>query len=234
MKNKKRRSRIKNFPNFNEERQLWRKGAKMVVGLDEAGRGPLAGPVVAGAVSVTVNNYNAPHPPLKLRGGEGELFHTIRDSKKLTARQREEWYKILTRHPDIKWGVGIVSHRIIDQINIFEATKLAMKKAIVCLKTEPDYLLLDGNFTIRGLAFGQKAVIRGDEKIFSCAAASIIAKVTRDRIMCRYAKKYPQYGFEKHKGYGTKSHIEAIKKHGPCKIHRRSFRPVKNLKTGKG
>ena len=124
----------------------------------------------------------------------------------------------------------MVSEKIIDKINIFEATKLAMKKAIEALACEAEYLLLDGNFTLEDLSINQKAVVRGDEKIISCAAASIIAKVTRDRLMQKYHKKYPQYGFDSHKGYGTKKHFEAIKKHGTCVLHRKSFRIIINPK----
>jgi len=244
----KRQTKIKNHPNFREEIKLWKRGYRAVIGLDEAGRGPLAGPVVAGAVAVRFPS--APQLRRGLRGGAEKInqhlsvpsghlsssaerwnLRALRDSKKLTARQREAWYKILTTHPGLIWGMGIVSHRIIDQINIFEATKLAMKKAVEALGTRPDFILLDGNFTLKDVQISQKAVIRGDERIFSCAAASIIAKVTRDRIMCSYAKRYPEYHFEKHKGYGTAKHVAAIKKHGPCKIHRKSFRPIKNLKT---
>jgi ribonuclease HII len=206
---------IKKYPNFKEESNLWKRGIRVVVGLDEAGRGPLAGPVMAAAVAVRK------FPISNLQ------FQEIKDSKKLSAKKREEWYEILTAHPDIQWGVGIVSEKIIDRINIFEATKLAMIKAIEDLEIEPEFLLLDGNFTLEELSISQKAIVRGDEKVFSCAAASIIAKVTRDRLMCRQAKKYPAYGFEKHKGYGTRKHIEAIKEYGPSTLHRKSFRPIK-------
>ncbi len=221
MKKEKRHIKIKNYPNFNEEKKCWRRGYKNVVGLDEAGRGPLAGPVTAAAVTVRqfpISNFQ---------------FPKIRDSKKLSAKQREQWYKILTKHPDIIWGVGIVSEKIIDKINIFEATKLAMKKAVGALQCQQDFLLIDGRDTLEDLYISQKAIIKGDEKVFSCAAASIIAKVTRDQLMLKYAKKYPQYGFEKHKGYGTRQHCEILRKHGPCKIHRRSFRPIKGLVKSK-
>ncbi len=202
---------------FKEEMRLWRQGYEFVAGLDEAGRGPLAGPVVAAAVCFRAQKSAAISLKLKIENLE------LRDSKKLSARQREKWYAILTRHPDIKWGVGIVSQKIIDKINILEATKMAMKQALENLKINPDYLLLDGNFLLDNLDIGQKAVIRGDEKIVSCATASIIAKVSRDRLMVRYHQKYPAYSFDKHKGYGTKGHFAAIKKYGPSAIHRRSF-----------
>ena len=201
------------FADFSEEQKLWQKGCEFVVGLDEVGRGPLAGPVVAGAVCIKKSDLPA-------------FVENIRDSKKLSQKQREGWYKFLTEQSGIKWGIGIISEKIIDQINILEATKLAMKKAIKALKVEPDYLLLDGNFLLEDLSISQKAVVRGDEKVISCAAASILAKVTRDRLMEKYDIKYPQYGFKKHKGYGTKDHLAAIKKHGACPIHRISFSPL--------
>lgn len=201
------------FPNLNEEKKLWKQGFKCVVGLDEAGRGPLAGPVVAGAVLLL--------PKFKILNFKAQ----IKDSKQLTAKQREEAYKILTNHKNIKWGVGIVSEKIIDEINILEATKLAMQKAFKKLKA--DFLLLDGNFKINSIV-RQMSIVKGDQKVMSIAMASIIAKVTRDRIMQKLHKKYPKYNFKKHKGYPTKFHVEVLKKHGLCPAHRKSFYPVKN------
>ena len=203
------------YPNLREEKKLWRKGFKRVAGLDEAGRGPLAGPVVAAVVSLIPNSKF--------------LIPKLRDSKKLTAKKREEFYKLIVKSPFWEWGIGRVSEKVIDKINILEATKLAMKRAIKKLKRRPDFLILDGNFKIN-VDIPQKSIIKGDEKVFSCAAAGILAKVTRDRIMQRYHKKYPRYGFSKHKGYPTKFHLKMLKKYGPCKIHRKSFGPVKNLK----
>jgi len=207
-----------NHPNFNEEKKLWSKGYNIVVGIDEAGRGPLAGPVVAAAVFIK------PGAKILLRG--------VNDSKKLSEKQRENIYKILTSHKDIEWGVGIVSEKVIDKINILEATKLAMQKSFK--KLNPDFLLLDGNFSAQGgPASGwkifEKSIIKGDQKVFSISAASIIAKVTRDRLMQKYHKQYPQYGFDKHKGYGTALHIANIKEFGACKIHRKTFYPVSIL-----
>jgi len=200
------------YPNFKEEKKLWKKGVERVVGLDEVGRGALAGPVVACSLC------------LKIRLGRTSTdFKKIRDSKKLPPKKREYFYKILTKNPDIEWGIGRVSERMIDKINILEATKLAMGKAINNLKSRVDFLILDGNFRIR-TKIPQKSIIKADEKVFSCAAASIIAKVNRDKLMMRYHKKYPQYGFDKHKGYPTRLHRLMIKKHGFCKIHRKSFR----------
>jgi ribonuclease HII len=198
---------------FKEEKFLWKKGFKRVVCLDEAGRGPLAGPVVAAAVSFI------PNPRL--------LIPKLRDSKKLTKKKREEFYKILTKNPATKWGIGIVSERVIDKINILEATKLAMKKAFKKLK--PDFLILDGNMKLK-INIPQKSIVKADEKVFSCTSASILAKVTRDKIMQKYHKKYPKYGFNKHKGYPTKHHFRMLQRYGPCKIHRKSFKPLKKNK----
>ncbi|KKR03982.1 MAG: Ribonuclease HII [Parcubacteria group bacterium GW2011_GWF2_39_13b] len=221
---------------FKEIKKLHKQGYKRIVGIDEAGRGPLAGPVVAGAVFYNLSRFNLAN------------FKKIKDSKKLTAKQREEWYKILTKHSDLEWGVASVGEKIIDKINILQATKLAMAKAVKDLEKKlgkpADFLIIDGNFilsytdprprskdtTRTGIVeLPQKAIPKGDEKIFLCAAASIIAKVTRDRIMMKMHKKYPQYGFDRHKGYGTKAHLRALQKHGASKIHRRSFGPVRKI-----
>ena len=209
------------YPNFYQEKRLWRKGYKRVVCLDEAGRGPLSGPVIAVAV-MTKSNFKSKILNFKSN------FKGIKDSKKLSPKKREEIFKILKNCPFIEWGIGRVSEKVIDKINILEATKLAMKKAIKKLKRKPDFLILDGNFKI-DLKIPQKSIVKGDEKVFSCAAASIIAKVTRDKIMERYDKKFPHYGFSKHKGYPTKFHLKMLKKYGPCKIHRKTFGPVKRL-----
>lgn len=215
-------------PDFSYEQKLWQQGYGFVAGLDEVGRGPLAGPVCAAAVCLKQTAAAQCQVP----SDKYKDLKNIRDSKKLSANQREKWYEILTTHPDIKYGVGIVSEKIIDQINILEATKLAMKRALENLKGEPDYLLLDGNFLLEDLSISQKAVTRGDEKIWSCAAASIIAKVARDRLMLKYHAKFPQYGFDRHKGYGTRAHMAAIGQYGVCSIHRRSFAPCKKKYSG--
>jgi len=194
-------------PSLKEEKKLWKKGYKKVAGLDEVGRGPLAGPVVACAVVI-----NGAKPP---------KIKNVKDSKQLSARERERIYQKLTEHPDVEWGVGMVSEKVIDKINILEATKLAMVKAVSKLEG-PDFLILDGNFGIKS-DIPQKSIIKGDEKVFSCSCASIIAKVTRDRLMLKYDKKYPCYDFAKNKGYPTKYHRAMLRKYGRCGIHRNSF-----------
>jgi ribonuclease HII len=182
---------------------------KIVIGIDEAGRGPLAGPVVACAIMVP-----------QLSG--------LRDSKQLTPNQREHLYTLLKKHPAVEWGIGKVSEKQIDKINIYQATRLAMKKAVLQLerKVKIHSLIIDGNMLL-DLPISQKAVVKADATIVQCMAASIIAKVTRDRLMLKLHKQYPQYGFDRHKGYGTPLHMEMLRRHGPCKIHRMSFAPCK-------
>ncbi|MDD4410017.1 MAG: ribonuclease HII [Candidatus Pacebacteria bacterium] len=197
------------------EKLLNQKGFRNVAGIDEAGRGPLAGPVVASAVIITDWDMDK------------EILTGAKDSKKLSEKKRDYLFGMIMESSCIEWGLGIVDEKMIDKINIFEATKSAMIEAVDDLskKIVPDFLIIDGNATIN-YDVRQKAVIKGDDKIFSCSIASIIAKVSRDRMMYEYAKTYPQYGFEKHKGYGTKFHIDAIRNFGPCPIHRRTFNPV--------
>lgn len=200
------------YATLSEEKKLWKRGYKSVACLDEAGRGPLAGPVVAAAAIVrglTADN----------------LIHSlkVKDSKQLSAKQRGKFYKLIIRNKNIKWGIGVVSEKVIDKINILEATKLAMKRALKKLKA--DYLILDGRIKLN-LSLPQKSIVKGDERVFSCALASIIAKVTRDRIMMKYHKKYPEYGFDRHKGYGTGKHFTVLREQGFSKIHRKSFYPV--------
>lgn len=239
------------YPDFTEEKKLWKEGYKIVAGLDEAGRGPLAGPVVAAAVSMTNQKFtlftllNA----TKLKQGRDRVstgFKGIKDSKQLTQKQREKFYKVLINDKNIEWGIGKVSEKIIDEINILEATKLAMLRAIKNLESrqrrgspeaariknkgsEIDFLLIDGNFGL-DISLPQRSIIKGDQKVISISAASIIAKVSRDRIMEKFHKKYPQYGFARHKGYPTKLHVKMLKKFGPCPIHRKSFYPVRDLR----
>ena len=186
--------------------------------LDEAGRGPLAGPVVASACMVV--DY-------KLKTGG---FKDLKDSKKLSRRQREKFYEIITKNRNIEWRIGRVSEKVIDKINILEASKLAMRRAIAKLGKKPDFLILDGKMKL-DLPVPQKSIVKADEKVFSCAVASILAKVSRDRIMERSHKKYPYYVLNKHKGYPTKLHLRMLNKYGPSKIHRKSFEPVRTCKT---
>jgi ribonuclease HII len=207
------------YPSLDEEKKLWKKGYKRVVCLDEVGRGAVAGPVVAAAVS--------------LKKGLRLKIFDLKDSKKLSPKKREEIYNFIVKNPKIEWGIGKVSEKRIDKINILEATKLAMKKALKNLERKIkkqrfkkiDYLILDGNLKL-DLLIPQKSIIKADEKVFSCALASVIAKVTRDRIMKKIAQKLPQYRFEKHKGYLTKSHLKLIKKYGPSTFHRKTFFPI--------
>lgn len=193
------------------ERQAFLQGAKLVAGVDEVGRGPLSGPVVAAAVVF-------PREP-SIRG--------IDDSKKLKPGQREKLFELIIEHAK-SVGVGFVEPDVIDEINILQATRLAMKQAIASMKYEPDHVLVDG-YPIPGLHLPQTAIIKGDAKSISIGAASIIAKVVRDKIMVAYSKIYPGYGFEKNKGYGTNFHLHALVKFGPCAIHRLTFRGVKEL-----
>lgn len=196
-----------------EEEKIWKRGYKVVAGIDEAGRGPLAGPVVAAAVFITPKNF----PLLKKN-------NLIKDSKELTPKKRRQAFDFLIKN--VEWGTGIVSEKIIDKINILQATKLAMEKALKNLekrsKMKADFVIIDGIMKIN-YGIKQKAIIKADKKVLSCSAASIIAKVTRDELMIKYDKKYPWYNFKQHKGYGTKEHLARLKKYGPCPLHRKSF-----------
>lgn len=199
-----------------EERKLWKKGYKRVACLDEAGRGPLAGPVVAAAV-VLFKKTKSQNLPL------------VKDSKKLSPQKREKLYKILTNHPHIKWKTATVSEKVIDKINIKNASELAMFRALQKLKPRPDYAVIDGKFLKNSKLkkMRHKLIVKADEKVFSCMVASIIAKVARDRIMEKYHKKYPFYGFNRHKGYPTRYHLRMLKRYKSCPIHRQTFGPVK-------
>ncbi|MBR2841802.1 MAG: ribonuclease HII [Lachnospiraceae bacterium] len=181
---------------------------RLICGVDEAGRGPFAGPVVAGAVILSLDDP------------EREILY-LNDSKKLSEKKREALYDEIMEKA-VSVGVGIVEREVIDEINILQATFLAMQKAIAALDPQPDYILADA-VSIPKIAIPQEGIVKGDAKSVSIAAGSIIAKVTRDRIMYEYDKLYPEYGFASHKGYGTKAHIEAIKEYGMLDIHRRSF-----------
>jgi len=197
-----------------EEKKIFNNGYKVIGALDEAGRGPLAGPVVAVCVLVC--------PEFEITDG----LEAINDSKKLTEKKREMLFDLIKRN-FLEVGIGFCDHETIDRINILQASFLAMKKALGSLRQKPDYLVLDGKFPIPNISTPQKPIISGDALVFSIAAASIIAKVTRDRIMTKMHEKYPQYGFDRHKGYGTQLHMERLQEFGPCEIHRKSFEPVK-------
>lgn len=202
---------------LNEEKKLFKQGYKLIGGIDEVGRGPLAGPVVAACVLMPSGFIL-----------EDKRLLGIKDSKKLSEKKREELFDVIMESfPAV--GIGLCNHNTIDRINILEASFLAMKKSLGDLRTKPDYILVDGKFKIPNLSLEQKAIIKGDSLVLLIAAASIIAKVTRDRLMLLASEKYPQYGFAQHKGYGTKFHIEALQTFGPCSLHRKSFKPVKNL-----
>jgi ribonuclease HII len=196
------------------EVERWAEGARLVAGVDEAGRGPLAGPVVAAAVVLPRD--------LSIRG--------IDDSKKLTAARREELFGLIRRDA-VAVGTGIVSESVIDEINILRATHRAMREAIAGLDVTPDHVLMDGD-PVPELGFPQTAINQGDSKSTAIAAASIIAKVTRDRMLVELDESYPGYGFARHKGYGTKEHISALMRLGPCEIHRRSFGVVLDAAGG--
>ena len=187
------------------------KGYPVIAGVDEAGRGPWAGPVVAAAVILP----------------EGLVIEGVNDSKKLTPAKRENLYEIITKQA-LSYGVGIVDNIAIDEMNILKATHKAMNIALSGLKSAYDIVLVDGN-PVPSLPGRQEAIVKGDGKSASIASASIIAKVTRDRIMDDISAVYPNFGFSRHKGYGTKEHLEALKKFGPCPLHRRSFRPIKDM-----
>lgn len=199
------------------EKKLFALGYQLIGGVDEAGRGPLAGPVVAACV-VIGPDFIIDHEDLAL----------VADSKKLTAKRRERLFKII-KEKCLAVEIGLVDNITIDKINILQASFLAMRKAISKIKISPDYILVDGKFKIPKLAKPQTAIIGGDGQVFCIAAASIIAKVSRDWLMSEIDKKYPQYGFEKHKGYGTKDHFAKIKEFGPCPLHRFSFSPIKEM-----
>ena len=192
------------------ERALNKSGYLIIAGVDEAGRGPLAGPVVAAAVILKTFDFK----------------ERIDDSKRLSAKKREKAYREIFKKSVV--GVGIVGEKTIDRINIYQATKRAMHKALSELEIPPEYVIVDGIMRL-STKCPIKCIPQGDSKSLSIAAASIIAKVTRDRIMVGYDNVYPQYGFARHKGYGTKYHMAAIKNHGPSPIHRRSFRPIKSI-----
>lgn len=199
------------MPTLRYEKRAYKNGASIVAGIDEAGRGPLAGPVVA-AAAILPREYR---------------HRVLNDSKQLSPEQREELYAELTGNPEVYWAVGESSVEIIEQYNILRATERAMAVALSGLPVQPDHVLVDGH-RCRAILAPQTAIVGGDAKSFSIAAASVIAKVTRDRMLIELDRQYPEYGFAVHKGYGTPEHLAAIEKYGPCPIHRRTFAPIRN------
>lgn len=217
---------------FKKIRLAWeieckKSGREIVVGVDEAGRGPLAGPVVAGAVAIV--DFDAADAKFEY------LLEHVADSKKLNTLAREEIYRLLVSHKGLVWGIGRIGPKMIDKINILEATKRAMEAAvsnllakIPLLRSSKTFCLIDGNFKIN-INCGQEPIIKGDQKVFSISAASIIAKVARDRLMVDLGRKHPEYGFCRHKGYPTGDHLRALGKFGLLPEHRKSFGPCASL-----
>lgn len=192
------------------EKELYQAGYQAIAGIDEVGRGPLAGPVVAAAVILS--------PGCKIKG--------LNDSKKIPKKKHQEIYQAVMNKA-LAVGVGLIDNEIIDQVNIYEATKLAMKEALSKLSLKPDYLLIDAMKL--DVEIPQESIIKGDANSLSIAAASIVAKVTRDKLMADYDKEYPGYDFAKNAGYGTKSHLQGLERNGVTPIHRKTFEPVKSM-----
>ena len=199
------------------ERAAVARGVSLLAGLDEAGRGPLAGPVVAAAVMFPVE---------WLRGEFPAELAKLNDSKQLTEAQREAYFAFLTTHAEVRFAIASVDAAVIDRINILQATHRAMNDALAQLTPPPAHVLVDG-LRVKSLRLPQTALVKGDARSYSIAAASVLAKVTRDRLMREFDREFPGYGFAAHKGYGTAAHLAAIARLGPCAIHRRSFAPLK-------
>ena len=199
------------------EKEAWSSGFLCLAGIDEAGRGPLAGPVVAAAVIFEPEYIQSELLP---------IFGRLTDSKVMSEKLREEYFEVLTESASTTIGIGIIEADEIDRINILKATHKAM--AIAAAQIDPQFALVDG-LPVKGLPCESRSIVKGDALSISISAASIIAKVTRDRIMVKLDRQYPEYGFAKHKGYGTRRHLEALRKHGEIPAHRKTFRPVAEL-----
>ena len=199
------------IPTFAEEEKLWAEGYRLIAGIDEVGRGPIAGPVVAAAVILP-------------RASRPSWVYSLRDSKQLTPQRREHLFDCIRRDA-VPFGVGVVSQETIDERGISAASKLAMRKAVEGIPTRPDFLLID-YVRLPKVRFPQRSITNGDGLSFSIAAASIVAKVTRDRLMVELDRQFPGYGLAQHKGYGTPQHMDLLQRLGPCPLHRRSFAPV--------
>jgi len=210
---------LSQFPNLDEEDKLKSQGYELIAGIDEVGRGALAGPVVAGAV-ILPHLANLP------------WFGLVRDSKELTSRKRESLFDLINKEA-IAVGTGIVPSQVIDSVNILRATRLAMMQAVEKLPKQPNFLLID-RVTLSQCPLPQRGITRGDKSCLSIACASIIAKVTRDRMMEEFDQTYPGYGFAEHKGYGTGRHLSGLRKLGPSPIHRLYFAPVRNVIISRG
>lgn len=202
---------------FEFERALWSQNVARVAGVDEAGRGPLAGPVVA-AAAILPSRWADTGLPAELAG--------LNDSKQLTETQREKYFEFLTHCAEIEFGIALVDAGVIDEINILQATHRAMNEALAKLNPLPPHALVDGR-PVKTLRVPQTAIVKGDTRSYSIAAASVLAKVTRDRLMLAAHAQWPEYAFAEHKGYGTAKHLAAIAKHGACPIHRKTFAPLK-------
>jgi ribonuclease HII len=200
------------MPTLEFEEEARKDGHRWVAGIDEAGRGPLAGPVSAAAV-ILPEGYECP---------------MLDDSKKLSEKKREALYETLTQDAGVRWCLSFGEVEEIEKINILRATHATMARAAKGLKQRPDFCLIDG-LDVPKFPLPSRGIVKGDGLSLSIAAASIIAKVSRDRLMLKYAEEFPEYGFEKHKGYGTKKHLEALHRHGPCRIHRKTFQPIAKL-----
>lgn len=204
------------------EKEAWNSGLFFIAGVDEAGRGPLAGPVVAAAVAFEKE---------PLVNGGADAFAGLTDSKVLSEKKRDQFFEQLQTCSFAHIGCSIIGPAVIDEINILQATWRAMAEALRQIQQTPDLALVDGN-PVRGLPCRSKNIVKGDARSLSIAAASVIAKVTRDRLMIELDAQFPEYGFARHKGYGTKAHLLAIREHGPVLCHRRTFRPISELNQG--
>ena len=198
------------------ERDLWSQNQAPIAGVDEAGRGPLAGPVVAAAVIL----------PAEWSSGIPAEYESLNDSKQLSEAARENFFSLITTDARIQFAIAMAEPDVIDRINILAATHRAMNEALRSLVTAPVHVLVDGN-RVPSLAFPQTPLVKGDSRSYSIAAASVLAKVTRDRLMVAADSRFPGYGFAKHKGYPTAEHLDALARKGPCPLHRRSFAPLR-------
>ena len=205
------------FDRFTYERECLANGYCFIAGIDEVGRGPLAGPVVASSAMFSSD---------VIKAGLPNSLKDVNDSKKLSEKKREHLFDVLNDFDGVDFGISIIESEEIDRINILQATHKAMSKSLISLENNPDHLLVDGR-PVKSLGKSQSAIVKGDSLSYSIGAASIIAKVTRDRMMKKFDLKFPGYGFSSNKGYGTREHLNALNDLGPCSIHRLSFAPIR-------